>query len=167
MQLDNSSGGLRSYSPQQWHWFKEQLANMESGNLFIIMPRPVWGKKGFTDKLEAELFNSYLSELFTAKKINVYVLTGGEDKITYEVRSGVKYLTVSGTDVNLTATSGLENQNYLRFTSQKPDKFTIKSCLFSRYNKDASLSRKERIRLIHFPEISKGQVRLSFTELTL
>ena len=115
LQLDNSSGGLRSYSPQQWHWFKEQLANMESGNLFIIMPRPVWGKKGFTDKLEAELFNSYLSELFTAKKINVYVLTGGEDKITYEVRSGVKYLTVSGTDVNLTATSGLENYNYLRF----------------------------------------------------
>ena len=86
---------------------------MESGNLFIIMPRPVWGKRLYR-QTGGRTYNSYLSELFTAK-INVYVLTGGEDKITYEVRSGVKYLTVSGTDVNLTATSGLENYNYLRF----------------------------------------------------
>ena len=112
--LDNSSGGLRAHSPQQWHWLKEQLAQITTGNLFIILPRPVWGAGGFTDKLEAELFNQYLSAL-CAQKINVYVLTGGEDEPTYDVKNGVKYLTVSGTAVNLTETSGLENYSYLRF----------------------------------------------------
>jgi hypothetical protein len=115
LQLDNKPGGLRAYSPQQWHWLKQQLESITGGNLFVVLPRPVWGGKGFTDTLEAELLHSLLSNLYEEKGINVYVLTGGWSAFNYDIRDGIRYIGISGTDVPSPNSTDLENYSFLRF----------------------------------------------------
>lgn len=115
LQLDNKPGGLRAYSPQQWHWLKQQLESISSGNLFLVLPRPVWDGKGFTDTLEAELLHSYLSGLYEEKGINVYVLTGGWTAFNYDIRDGIRYIGINGTAVPSANSSNLENYSFLRF----------------------------------------------------
>ncbi|HOC09403.1 MAG TPA: hypothetical protein PKN88_07750, partial [Bacillota bacterium] len=115
LQLDNKPGGLRAYSPQQWHWLKQQLENIGGGNLFVVLPRPVWDGKGFTDTLEAELLHSFLSDLYAEKGINVYVLTGGWSAFNYDIRDGIRYIGINGTNVPSPNSSDLENYSFLRF----------------------------------------------------
>ncbi len=115
LQLNNKPGGLRAYSPQQWHWLKQQLESITGGNLFVVLPRPVWGGKGFTDTLEAELLHSLLSNLYEEKGINVYVLTGGWSAFNYDIRDGIRYIGISGTDVPSPNSTDLENYSFLRF----------------------------------------------------
>ena len=115
LQLDNKPGGLRAYSPQQWHWLKQQLGNINGGNLFVVLPRPVWNGKGFTDTLEAELLHSFLSDLYEEKGINVYVLTGGWTAFNYDIRDGIRYIGINGTDIPSPNSSDLENYSFLRF----------------------------------------------------
>lgn len=115
LQLDNHSGGLRTHSPQQWYWLKQQLEGIKGDNLFVVLPRPVWGAGGFTDALEAELLNSYLSDLGQQRSISVYVLTGGRDSLDYDVRDGVKYIGINGTITDSNRSSDLENYSYIRF----------------------------------------------------
>jgi len=115
LQLDNQPGGLRAYSPQQWYWLKQQLESINGGNLFVVLPRPVWGSSGFADTLEAELLNSCLSGLYEEKGVNVYVLTGSQDAFGYDIRDGVKYIGINGTASNPANSSVLEDYNYIRF----------------------------------------------------
>lgn len=115
LQLDNKPGGLRAYSPQQWHWLKQQLENIGGGNLFVVLPRPVWDGKGFADTLEAELLHSFLSDLYEEKGINVYVLTGGWSAFSYDIRDGIRYIGINGTNVPSPNSSDLENYSFLRF----------------------------------------------------
>lgn len=115
LQLDNHSGGIRTYSPQQWHWLKQQLQSIDGGNLFVILPRPVWGVNGFTDTLEAGLLNTLLSTLHEEKGVNVYVLTGGQDAFSYDIRDGVKFIGINGTAQRSAGSSDLENYCFLRF----------------------------------------------------
>lgn len=115
LQLDNSPGGLRAYSPEQWHWLKQQLDSIKGGNLFVILPRPVWGNNGFTDILEAELFNSYLSGLHENKGVEVTVLTGGEAAYRYDILNGVRYIGLNGTAIVPEGASNLDNYNCIRF----------------------------------------------------
>ncbi len=115
LQLDNKPGGLRAYSPQQWHWLKQQLGSISSGNLFVVLPRPVWDGRGFTDTLEAELLHSFLSDLHGEKGVNVYVLTGGWSTFSYDIRDGIRYIGINGTDVPSPSSTDLENYSFLRF----------------------------------------------------
>ena len=115
LQLDNRPGGLRAYSPQQWNWLKQQLGNLSGGNLFVVLPRPVWDGRGFTDTLEAELFHSLLSDLHDEKEVDVYVLTGGHAAFHYDIRDGIRYIGVNGTAVPSANSSDLENYSFARF----------------------------------------------------
>ncbi|MBA1334038.1 MAG: hypothetical protein HPY66_1522 [Firmicutes bacterium] len=115
LKLDNSTGGLRSYSPQQWYWLKERLQQVYRGSLFLVLPKPVWDKGGFTDIKEAELLQQYLSELVSDKDINVYVLYGQASGVEYDVRDGVKYIGISGTGQLDKNYSIFDDFNYLKF----------------------------------------------------
>ncbi len=115
LQLDNHSRGLRTYSPEQWHWFKQQLDNIDGGNLFVVLPRPVWGDNGLADTLEAELLHGYLSDLYEEKGVTVYVLCGGWNAPNYDILDGIKYIGINGTATAGPNSSALENYSYIRF----------------------------------------------------
>lgn len=115
LQLDNNSGGLRAYSPEQWHWLKQQLSIVSEGNLFVVLPLPVWSGDGFTDVLEADLFHSYLSDLHENKGVEITVLTGGWDAINYDIRDGIRYIGINGTASSPAGSSVLENYNCIIF----------------------------------------------------
>lgn len=115
LQLDNNPGGLRAYSPEQWHWLKQQLSDVSGGNLFVVLPRPVWSGGGFTDTLETDLFHSYLSDLHENKGVEVTVLTGGRNDPHYDIRDGIRYMGISGTVTTAEGASELENYNCIRF----------------------------------------------------
>ncbi len=80
-----------------------------------MLPRPVWGEKGFSDTLEAELFNQYLSEIYLNRDINVYVLHGGNNGYTYDIRDGVKYIGISGTETDFEGLSIFDHFSYIKF----------------------------------------------------
>jgi exopolysaccharide biosynthesis protein len=115
LQLDNHPGGLRAYSPQQWHWLKQQLEGIKGGNLFVVLPQPVWDRKGFADTLEAGLLHDYLSGLYEQKGVNVYVLTGGRTAFHYDIRDGIRYIGINGTSASSANSSDLENYSFVRF----------------------------------------------------
>jgi exopolysaccharide biosynthesis protein len=115
LQLDNHPGGLRAYSPQQWHWLKQQLGGIKDGNLFVVLPQPVWDRKGFADILEAELLHDYLSDLYEEKGVDVYVLTGGRAAFHYDIRDGIRYIGINGTAASSANSSDLENYRFVRF----------------------------------------------------
>jgi hypothetical protein len=59
IQLDISKGGLRKSNSSQWSWFLNQLNSSKGSNVFIFLA----GAPGnFSDSLEAELFQTVLSD---------------------------------------------------------------------------------------------------------
>ncbi|WP_026476661.1 phosphodiester glycosidase family protein [Alkaliphilus transvaalensis] len=90
IRLDNRKNGLRQTNFQQWPYLKQQLETSKKNNVFIILPNPIWGGKGFSDGLEAEL----LAEILTKeaeKGRNIFVLYGGED-LQVNLYNGVRYI---------------------------------------------------------------------------
>ncbi|RQD67393.1 MAG: hypothetical protein D5S00_10580 [Tindallia sp. MSAO_Bac2] len=88
--LNNSNDGLRRTNYQQWPWLKNLLSGNMSQNVIVIMPKPIWGPLGFSDELEANLFNEQLKNLAENGK-NVYVFFGN-GSVGTEMRDGIRYI---------------------------------------------------------------------------
>jgi hypothetical protein len=76
IRLDNTNGGLRATDYNQWIWLLNTVNNLQSDSLFVILPKPL----NFTDKLEEKLFFDTLEKLKEEKNMDVWILTGGNNK---------------------------------------------------------------------------------------
>ena len=90
IQMDNRSGGIRQTNYRQYGWLKHEVEQSKMNNVFVILPRPIWGTNGFTDTMEADLFAEMLTEL-SEKGRKVFVLYG-EGDVKADVVNGVRYI---------------------------------------------------------------------------
>lgn len=90
LRINSENKGIRQTNYQQWPWLKSQLSSNTAKNLVLLINHPVWGPQGFTDELEADLFNNELSKIAEADK-NVFVFYGNGNTGT-EMRDGVRYI---------------------------------------------------------------------------
>lgn len=111
MKLDDSKNGLRATDYKQWIWLKDKLNNSTEKNLVVSLPKEVFGKGGFIDKLEAQLLDEVLLEQ-SKKGKNIFVITGGGET-EVEIRSGIRYIKLKAT--NLSNTSDIYNLKYISF----------------------------------------------------
>ncbi len=92
--LNNRDGGLRATAPEQWKWLIEKVSNTDKNNVFIFLPKDVFGD-GFTDSLEADAFFEVLNQNLIQKGKNCFVFANGT--ITNSRRiNGVRYITTGG-----------------------------------------------------------------------
>jgi hypothetical protein len=111
--LNNRSRSLRTTGTGQWQWFLNDLNSTTSKNIFVLLPKPVWDdEKGFTDSLEADLFNKTIEEHQKKTGAAVWVLVGGKNKFEWMMKNGVRYLTIPGPDA---AEKG-ETPSYVQIT---------------------------------------------------
>ncbi len=80
-----------------------QLNTTSKKNIFITLPRPIWGYNGFNDELEINLFKDTLTKAAEKGK-NVFVLYGGEADVKIDLVDGVRYIS-TGTYNNQAPTS--------------------------------------------------------------
>ncbi len=98
VQLDNTNGGLRTTNPLQWRYLINKLKTFDKENMIILMPKPIFGDKGFSDKLEAELLHEKLSE-YTSQGKNIWIIHGGsQNKV--KLKDGVRYVEIDNTEIN-------------------------------------------------------------------
>ena len=90
IQMDNRSGGIRQTNYRQYGWLKYEVEQSKMNNVFVILPRPVWGANGFTDTMEADLFAEMLTGI-SEKGKKVFVLYG-EGDVKADVINGVRYI---------------------------------------------------------------------------
>ncbi|WP_416198715.1 MAG: NAGPA domain-containing protein [Sporanaerobacter sp.] len=98
IKADSSKNGLRATNPEQWLWLKHDLENAKEKNIVVILPTPIFGNGGFTDKLEAELLHSILSEVKLNGK-DVWVVYGGNGTNT-DLKDGIRYIQVNSKGVS-------------------------------------------------------------------
>jgi exopolysaccharide biosynthesis protein len=110
--LDNRSKGLRQTDFKQWPWLKNILNDTTKKNVFVVLPQPVWGNKGFSDELEADLFIETLSNA-AAKGKKVFVLYGGET-MQGDLIDGVRFIS-TGNYSNNTAKNPKNAFRYIEF----------------------------------------------------
>lgn len=103
IQLNNRGGGLRAADFSQWSLLMNQLNTTSKKNIFITLPRPIWGYNGFNDELEINLFKDTLTKAAEKGK-NVFVLYGGEADVKIDLVDGVRYIS-TGTYNNQAPTS--------------------------------------------------------------
>lgn len=100
IKADNSKGGIRASNPEQWLWFKNDLESSAQKNIVILMPNPVFGSNGFTDKLEAELFHDTLTQ-YAEKDKNIWVVYSGS-KNEVDLIDGIRYVELNKPNLNST-----------------------------------------------------------------
>lgn len=93
--LDTSKGGIRETDPEQWIWLKDQLKNIKTDNIFIVMPTNVWGTGGFKDPEESRLLEDVLIEVKNNGK-NIWVLQNGQNRLYTTVNDGIRYISTNG-----------------------------------------------------------------------
>lgn len=103
IKADSSKGGIRPSNPEQWLWLKHDLENATQKNIVITMPSPVFGSKGFTDKLEAKLLHDTLVQ-YGEKGKNIWVVYNG-DKNEVDLRDGIRYIELAKPNLNNTSTT--------------------------------------------------------------
>lgn len=113
LHLDNRSGGLRATNYKQWSWLINHLEATTKENIFVVLPRPIWGTNGFSDELEANLLKEKLTET-TEKGKKVFVLYGGTKDVNVDLIDGVRYIS-TGTYNSTAATSS----KYIEFNILK------------------------------------------------
>lgn len=112
IKLDNSKGGIRATNYNQWIWLLDMVENIDSKNVFVLMPNA----PSFNDKLEERLFLDTLGSL-RDRGIDVWVLTGeNTDELKVDVKEGIRFLSLkpypSEGDLN-----DLKNLKYVEFTA--------------------------------------------------
>lgn len=98
--ISSRNGGIRAANPSQWSWLINDLENRQESNFILFLPTPIVGQGGFTDKLEADLLHTKLSEAASRGK-NVFVVHGGNSPST-DLVDGVRYI---GLDTNKIVTN--------------------------------------------------------------
>lgn len=91
LSMDNSKNGFRATDFNQWPWLKQALENNKQENIILLLPKPITGKDGFTDTLEAELLMEMLNKQVAAGR-NVFVIYPGSSFLV-EVKDGIRYIT--------------------------------------------------------------------------
>lgn len=125
IQLDNLNDGLRKTNFDQWPWLQNILNNTNKKNVFVVMSKPIFGKGGFTDKLEADLLMDTFSDL-TKKGKQVFVLYEGEN-VTVDIINGVRYIS-TGKYSTSTSKNPQETLKYIEFNiTDKEVTYQIKS----------------------------------------
>ncbi|EOC99293.1 hypothetical protein L21TH_2677 [Caldisalinibacter kiritimatiensis] len=111
IQLDNANNGIRATEPNQWLDLMNRLNNSTEKNIILLLPKPVFGKNGFTDKLEAELLHEILTD-YKIKGKNIFVLYGG-NKNKVDIKSGIRYIEFNNQQMN--NNFDLFELNYIKF----------------------------------------------------
>ncbi|QIB27537.1 phosphodiester glycosidase family protein [Caloranaerobacter azorensis] len=111
IQLDDTKNGLRTSDVNQWIWLKDILNKSNEKNVIISLPKPVFGKSGFTDKLEAELFHKILTDYRSSGK-NIFVIQGS-NRTVVKLKDGIRYIEVE--DIKLGDLNDLFDIRYVRF----------------------------------------------------
>lgn len=117
IQLDDTEGGIRSTNPTQWIELKNSLENASEKNIFLLMPKPIFGDKGFTDKMEADLLHEILSE-YKLKGKDIWVIYQG-DTTDVELRDGIRYMSIENKIPQ--NTSEIFDLKYIQFTVNNGD----------------------------------------------
>lgn len=95
--INSSKNGIRETDPQQWLKLKDDLENRSETNFILLLPTPIFGSYGFSDKLEAELLHDILVEAQQRGK-NIMVVHGGRTKST-NLRDGIRYIELNTRDI--------------------------------------------------------------------
>lgn len=93
IKADDSQNGLRASNPEQWLWLKHDLEKSSEKNIVLVLPKPIFGSGGFTDKLEAKLLHEVLSETKLNGK-DIWVVHGGNGTST-DLKDGIRYIQVN------------------------------------------------------------------------
>lgn len=88
--LNSSKNGIRETNAEQWLKLRQDLENRDESNLILLLPTPIFGNNGFSDKLEAELLHELLVETREKGK-NIIVVHGGNSTST-DLRDGIRYI---------------------------------------------------------------------------
>ncbi|SCY48656.1 phosphodiester glycosidase family protein [Alkaliphilus peptidifermentans] len=118
LKMDNTKNGFRQTNFDQWPWLIKQLETTKKENIFIVVPTPIWGDKGFSDALELKLFTDALTAEAEKGK-NVYVLYGGPE-VEVRVMDGVRYISAGSYDSS-TNKSPAESFQYIEFNINDND----------------------------------------------
>ncbi|MGB9780378.1 phosphodiester glycosidase family protein [Caldanaerobacter sp.] len=94
--LNNKNGTFVKPDPDQWVWFKDQLNKIQKDNLFILLPRPIWGEEGLNDKKEAKLFEETLKEFYRNTSKNIWIISNGNKKFYTILEDGIRYTETYG-----------------------------------------------------------------------
>lgn len=98
IKLDNRGGGLRQTNHKQYSMLKNDIEASTQKNVFILLPKPIWGENGFKDQMEADLFAEILTGYVEAGK-RIFVLYEGEVKA--DVVDGVRYIGTGSYDADI------------------------------------------------------------------
>lgn len=125
IKMDNSKNGFRATNFNQWPWFKDLIEKNQKSNVIILLPKPIRGENGFTDALEADLFEEILAQQAESGK-NIFVLHGGKE-LKVEPKNGVRYIT-TGTYQSNSSKMPSEANQYIEFNLNGTDlTYQIKS----------------------------------------
>jgi len=95
IQLDTSSGGLRTSQAGQWQWLLQQLDTAKGKDIFVFLAS---SPDNFSDSLEAKLLQDMLTAYRQKTGREVWVFYKGAGNASYMER-GVKYISTAGYDV--------------------------------------------------------------------
>lgn len=88
IKLNNTNNGIRGTDYKQWTWLFDNIKNINTKNVFILMPQPFY----FNDQLEEKLFMDILRDLKEKGK-DVWVITGGNnDKYEVTAKDGIRFV---------------------------------------------------------------------------
>lgn len=87
---NTGKGGLRASNPRQWTSLIYQLENRDENNIILLLTSPVFGSKGFSDSLEADLLHKHLVEAQQKGK-NVFVIQGSTTNSS-TLKEGIRYI---------------------------------------------------------------------------
>ncbi len=96
--LDDTNGGLLSSNKDQWSWFLNTLNSVKGDNLFVVLPKPVWGSDGFKDTKEAQLFEDTLQKFREDTGKNVWIIYNGNTPFYTTLNDNIRYISNYGTN---------------------------------------------------------------------
>lgn len=115
--LQADSVGIRSAGSKQWVDLVDTLNSVEEKNIVISINKPVFGNAGFSDKMEADLFQNFL-EKTQARGKNIFVIQNASSN-DLEIREGIRYFSLNVS--NISTPEGMSNYSFLEFTVNGDD----------------------------------------------
>ena len=115
--LQADSAGIRSAGSKQWVDLVDRLNTIEEKNIIITINRPIFGTTGFSDKLEADLFQSTLEKAQVRGKDIFVIQNGGSANL--EIKEGIRYLTLNTSKIS--TPEGMASYSFLEFTVNGDD----------------------------------------------
>ena len=119
--IDVSSGGLRTTDYNQWIELKNVIKEKSQKNVILIMNGSL---ESFIDKKEKQLFIDTLCDIKRNTSKNIWVIYDGETS-TYSMERGIKYLSINNMDVNKKEPLDVAKETkYLEITITKDNKIS-------------------------------------------